>query len=744
MLILIMILLNFMRIIDLMEDIPFNIALSDILIPVVGLMILIRLIAERSFKGVEYLGFFVLLLTWLVITNILADKNEQLTSASWMTIYGEWVKTALCIAYFYIGYQVLHYMSYQRLLRFYALGYSVFLAYGFASIIANNQGIDLPFMTENSKQFFLGTYTDPNHAATYLTISFFLLLYGMHIDRNRLIQGLYILLGLCTFGALFLADSRGGLLGFGVALVVYVLIAYYDRLSSVITFLFALLSALFVSMIFDANVNNGLFISKLFNSFLNFNSGLDIRESLSATALQMGKEHWLLGVGRGNYIVNAPSYFEQLNLPYIDNIPHNTYIGLFAEVGIVGLLLYMIPVWLILYGVYKNRKVIIMNWNTNRLYITTLIAIAFGVGIQAYVLNVENRRVLWFIGGFVVYSIVEGLANLYNQPNDAIVDKITVSKKSVKWHSIINVILMLGTLLIFFYTVNSVYFPMKNKDFYSDYRQELTIPDVYVGEPLEVEFYLYAHQSGFTEQDTVEIKVIEVFNTGESEVLKSFVYPRTNGTCRLEFVKGSTESKVYFEAIKISGELNFYSLGLKRLISQKDVLYLNHNYYLVDSNKRNQLLYKKWEPKKEVQYNAKTFTPNLSDFDTAVFGSLFKVTDIVFDNEGKNSSVIVNYEALETITEDYNIWLYGNPDNLHNLDISRFSANYEYYNPVEPIQTSTWIKGNSYQVTYPFPRNKGWYRLFGGINIKKDDETIRLVDETTKKNYVIFGWFNAE
>ncbi len=290
-------------------------------------------------------------------------------------------------------------------------------------------------------------------------------------------------------------------------------------------------------------------------------------------------------------------------------------------------------------------------------------------------------------------------------------------------------------LVVFLAIKSNVYWPKNQEIVTGSYYEELPILETFTGLPIELEFYLYTYQNGLVEQDTVEIKLIEVQDKDIQKIQYASVYPRCNGTFRIEFRKDFAESQIYIQIDKKSETLGNYRIALKRLLAGNKVLYMDRDYHMLNDEEIVDHLYMKWEDNDQLTYESKVFRPNYQ-ISKERHWWLFKVETIVYNKE----NVIITYSVLENIEEDYIIWLYGNPDILNNIDKDRYLQNYEYYSPTKSIETSSWEKGEKYNIVYEMPRHFGWYRLVGGISNKGKT---RITDDNTGFDYVVFGWFEA-
>ncbi len=243
--ILIIISSNIMKVVNVRDIVAVNIALSDLIIPFAVILLLSSFIVNKSIGGFRYILIMMLLIVWLIITSLLGDANKFIVSNSWVYVVSEWIKTFACIVYFYIGYQIPNYVSVKWIFRYYSVGYFIFLSYGYLSLYALRFEIDIPILQEKVSNYFLGTYHDPNHAATYITISFFILLCGVQIEKLRCYKFFYLVLILVSFGTIFLTDSRAGLVGFVVALLVFCIVSLRNHFRYIITMIWSLMLAFF-------------------------------------------------------------------------------------------------------------------------------------------------------------------------------------------------------------------------------------------------------------------------------------------------------------------------------------------------------------------------------------------------------------------------------------------------------------------------------------------------------------------
>lgn len=209
-------------------------------------------------------------------------------------------------------------------------GYRLVLgAYLVASAVTSVFSVASGAYVQNGR---LGGLFDPNYFAASLIpailVSLFLLL-SQRSRRTRLVAGVICAVDVV---ALLLTQSRGGLVGIGVALVAAVFVAGSLRPRVVAVVLVCGAAAVgYFGFAAPSHVTSGS------------SSG---RADEWRIAARMAENHPFRGVGLGNFGVVEPSYAtQQFNLQHVRYVvtyqqrAHNTYLEVAAEMGIVGLLL---------------------------------------------------------------------------------------------------------------------------------------------------------------------------------------------------------------------------------------------------------------------------------------------------------------------------------------------------------------------------------------------------------------------
>jgi O-antigen ligase len=235
-----------------------------------------------------------------------------------------------------------------------------------------------------------GTFEDPNLAACYLNMSLGIVLAYNYLNYGRVVRCNAILIIL----ALFLTASRGGILSLAMGLIILISFNFRrETAKSLIKMVTAFIIILCI-VYMAANSLGYNILSNVDNRIISI--GSDDYNTLERillwdTAMELGMKRPIIGVGTGQYVSVA-----SISNPAVTKIPHNTYLGIFAETGIVGLTAFMwLPVFLAfkLYKKIRNGEDILLFFALSMLC----------VGIQAYSINMENYRILWIGYSLLLY-----------------------------------------------------------------------------------------------------------------------------------------------------------------------------------------------------------------------------------------------------------------------------------------------------------------------------------------------------
>lgn len=233
-----------------------------------------------------------------------------------------------------------------------------------------------------------GTLTDPNAFASYCILSLSLIL----VLRASKGQRAPILLTSVFMLAILLTGSRAAAPALIVAGLVVALTSAPMR-----KFLTPVVPSVLITAGLMYFVTSGPLQVEAFDRVgtgVESQGADDIRFLLWRTALDLWTNNPIFGVGIGQYQVAGEKF---LGYPP-GNIPHNTYLSLLAEFGIVGFIAVLSVPVLVGHQLYKLHR-------TKDIVASCLLIGFLTFAVQAMTLNLENFRPFWaFLGISLVYT----------------------------------------------------------------------------------------------------------------------------------------------------------------------------------------------------------------------------------------------------------------------------------------------------------------------------------------------------
>lgn len=734
--------INITKVFPITESIRFNMAASDALILFAFFVMLTDSFREKSLKVFKAWPIWCALVIWIILSGSNAILSPQIIDSGWKGILEELVKTGLCIVYFFVGYHTFKEIEYTKFKKLWVISAVIFVFGGIAIFILAKTGQF--FWSDDPKymRLFMGTDTDPNHAASFLTLTFFAMGIFAITDAKKVYRLVYLLsLSLAVFGVV-LTGSRGGLIGLigGISiLVIYYTIKNW-RFSVVLLSIILLAAIIFIQV--DVKSFEGYFTQRILSKTINYQDGLETRWSLGYTALQMGNDHAIMGVGRGNYMLNSKPYFEKNGWDYVENIPHNTYWGIYSEVGIVGVVLFFAPLILLIksiYQRYKNKSDLV---KTDFEPLIWLFAAIFAIGIQSMVLNVENRRFLWYLAGLLIYFF----------ESKKVFTNGKFESHGFNMRNNIHIILPLATLFIYVIMSFNIFLPTKNKVINFDTQDNVNylIPrnSYKVGEENQVGINVTLTTN---EERTERIQVIiaETRVDGSQSILNAQALKGIRGQIFMDFTPSMQTESVELLFVKIDPSLEMFYFKPICVLNENQVYQLDQWHFLQPKMISDIFLQSKSISLKEY-YPSTELTQGLNQ----AFGEQFTIENVEssYIDKLSDSGELLKFTAIDVtiqnksqIDEDYLMLILGYPFDLNQHSENVAIAGYEVYNTTEATNTSEWGEGDRHTVRFLIPRQDGIYRLRMGIRTKIDDKWTHLYVNEGKTNesiYLELGWLN--
>lgn len=218
-------------------------------------------------------------------------------------------------------------------------------------------------------------YIDPNYFCTSFIIVFGLLLYNIHKSKDRILS-CFMLIALIII--VVLSGSRGSLVTILLELMAYIVFLNKKHLFKMLLFIVLLFIVLLI--LYNILPENIVGRFNIFNSIkTDGGSGrLEIWKNMLTIYVNGSFISKFFGYGRESSIVLYK------NMTGINYTPHNLYIKILLEFGIVGLFLVIIGMINILKWTIKNDNAF-------------LFAILVGISVGSLFLDMDNTRVIWFI-----------------------------------------------------------------------------------------------------------------------------------------------------------------------------------------------------------------------------------------------------------------------------------------------------------------------------------------------------------
>lgn len=200
--------------------------------------------------------------------------------------------------------------------------------------------------------------------------------------------------------ALVFSQSRGGVIALGAAALAGVVWGGRQRGK----FLFAVLGIVSVVATYAA------LTSLSFGRFSSFGGGGTGRVDIWAVALRVFRAHPILGVGIGNFPVVEGQYAAaNLNITRIDlvldmhKVTHNTYLNVLADLGLVGLALFVGLIVLVLRAVVRRIRVALKENDVELESLGRGILIALvGLLVAFTFISAQYEKQLWLLLGLAL------------------------------------------------------------------------------------------------------------------------------------------------------------------------------------------------------------------------------------------------------------------------------------------------------------------------------------------------------
>lgn len=268
----------------------------------------------------------------------------------------------------------------------------------------------------------VSTLRSPDMMVGYFIVSFAFVPYWLRNAASGFSRGLLILMASVALIGSFLSTSRGvtGLLMFlfmltflsdKTKLMNLLRPAFFTLIAGIVVFLLAV-------TIFEPSkieIADSLIDSKQVTIHYHISN----KSNYWKYALRMFKDYPVKGVGAGNFNTLMPRYYAQDDFkdPGFKNFaaydPHNTYLGLCAETGILGLAGFMGIFMIVFLALLKRLK----NFNPrddSQIICFGIIAAFIGIFMHSLAMDAQNLRHFWICAALGYGLVTAGRSSLEN------------------------------------------------------------------------------------------------------------------------------------------------------------------------------------------------------------------------------------------------------------------------------------------------------------------------------------------
>ncbi len=199
-----------------------------------------------------------------------------------------------------------------------------------------------------------------NTFAAFLILQFFIAVGFLLEKKNVILKVIYGTLSLLFFVTLLLTQSRGGIIAFILALVIYFIFARgNDRKMSALG-LVGIIAVFAIAVVVKKDVFLPVFkelwvrVSALL-AFLHgkYNASLTNRENMFKDSLKILKEHPIFGTGNGTY---QYVYMKYRSAYFFAKFPHSIFFQVLDEMGIVGAAAFLYMLYDLIRGAVNKIK----------------------------------------------------------------------------------------------------------------------------------------------------------------------------------------------------------------------------------------------------------------------------------------------------------------------------------------------------------------------------------------------------
>lgn len=249
----------------------------------------------------------------------------------------------------------------------------------------------------------VSTLRSPDMMVGYFIVSFAFVPFWLRNTASGFSRRLLILMASVALIGSFLSTSRGVA---GLLVVLFMLTFLSDKaklMNLLRPALFALIAGIVVLLsavtIFEPSKIE-IFDSQIDSKQVAVHFHMSNKSNYWKYALRMFKDHPVKGVGAGNFNTLMPRYYAQDDFKdpgfksFVTYDPHNTYLGLCAETGILGLAGFIGIFMIVFFALLGGLKNFNPHDNSQIIYYG-IIAAFIGIFMHSLTMDAQNLRYFW-------------------------------------------------------------------------------------------------------------------------------------------------------------------------------------------------------------------------------------------------------------------------------------------------------------------------------------------------------------
>jgi len=245
-----------------------------------------------------------------------------------------------------------------------------------------------------------GPIGDPNFYALVLAVLVPVALMRLRDETRPVLRFVAGATTLLLIAGIVLTYSRGGLVTLFVSLVLFAILARVSAAHIAFAAVVALPLVPFVPLAYWERIG----------TLRQGDNSISKREQSQDVALQMFVDHPIGGVGANNYPIAYLPYAFRLNEPAAAEEPHNLYLAVAAETGLLGLATFLATQALVLRYAWQRRKAALDRGDrvAEGLATTVILALLTYLAGVAF-LPIAYPRYLWILVGLALAAPASAL-----------------------------------------------------------------------------------------------------------------------------------------------------------------------------------------------------------------------------------------------------------------------------------------------------------------------------------------------